>query len=114
MLSAETFGEWWAEGRAFPLDQGVALAMSTPLDAGPASETLNRVVQIGNLTPRQLQVVGLLGRGFKNRQIAESLVITERAAAAHVERIMDKLGVGSRTEIAVWAAEHGLLTTPRT
>jgi DNA-binding CsgD family transcriptional regulator len=38
-------------------------------------------------------------------------VVTERAAAAHVERILDKLGVGTRAQIAAWAAEQGLLTT---
>jgi DNA-binding NarL/FixJ family response regulator len=42
--------------------------------------------------------------------IAERLVITERGrAVVHVEHILDKLGIGSRAQIATWASEHGLL-----
>ena len=49
--------------------------------------------------------------GREEVQIADRLVITPRAAAAHVEHILDKLGAGSRTQIGVWIAERGLLTT---
>src|SRR5439155_5272834 len=43
------------------------------------------------LTRRERQVAGLVAEGFSNRQIAERLVISERTAESHVERIMDKL-----------------------
>jgi len=56
-------------------------------------------------------VAELVARGLTNRQIADRLVVTERTAAAHVEHILDKLGVASRAQIAVWASERGLLTT---
>ena len=56
-------------------------------------------------------VADLVTRGLTNRQIANRLVITPRAAAAHVEHILDKLGAGSRTQIGVWVAQRGLLTT---
>jgi non-specific serine/threonine protein kinase len=56
-----------------------------------------------------LEVAVLVAQGLTNRQIAERLVVTERAAAAHVEHILNKLGVGSRTQIAVWISERGLL-----
>ena len=61
------------------------------------------------LTPRQQEVAVLVGQGLTNRQIAERLLVSERAAAAHVEHILDKLAVGSRAQIAVWASERGLL-----
>jgi DNA-binding NarL/FixJ family response regulator len=64
---------------------------------------------VGALTPRQKEVAILVGQGLTNRQIAERLVVSERAAAAHVENILNKLGVGSRTQIAVWASERKLL-----
>jgi DNA-binding NarL/FixJ family response regulator len=64
----------------------------------------------GTLTPRQAEVAALVPHGWTNRQIAEQLVITERAAAAHIEHIMDRLGFSSRTQIGVWASERGLLT----
>ena len=63
------------------------------------------------LTPRQREVAGLIAKGLTNRQIAERLVVTERGAAAHVGQILDKLGASSRTQVAVWASEHGLLET---
>ncbi len=63
-----------------------------PLDpaAGPA------------LTPRQREVARLVAQGWSNRQIAAELVITERSAESHVERIRARLGFRSRAQIAAW------------
>jgi non-specific serine/threonine protein kinase len=55
-------------------------------------------------------VAALIARGLTNRQIAEHLVITEGTAANHVVHILNKLGYSSRAQVAVWAAEQGLLT----
>ena len=54
------------------------------------------------LTPRQLQVAALVALGSSNRQIADELVITERSAESHVERIRTRLGFRSRAQIAAW------------
>jgi DNA-binding CsgD family transcriptional regulator len=54
------------------------------------------------LTGRQLEVAALVTQGMSNRQIAERLVITERSAESHVERILARLGFRSRTQIATW------------
>jgi pimeloyl-ACP methyl ester carboxylesterase/DNA-binding CsgD family transcriptional regulator len=54
------------------------------------------------LTPRQAQVAALVAQGRSNRQIAEELVITERSAESHVERIRARLGFRSRAQIAAW------------
>ncbi len=54
------------------------------------------------LTPRQTQVAALVAQGWSNRQIAEELVITERSAESHVERIRARLGFRSRAQIAAW------------
>jgi DNA-binding CsgD family transcriptional regulator len=59
-----------------------------------------------HLTPREREVALLLARGLTNRQIADSLVITERTVAAHVEHILGKLGFTSRTQVALWAVEQ--------
>ncbi len=60
-----------------------------------------------SLTPRQLQVAALVAQGWSNRQIAEELVITERSAESHVERIRARLGFRSRSQIAAWyVASH--------
>jgi non-specific serine/threonine protein kinase len=54
----------------------------------------------GALTPREREVAALIAEGFSNRQIATRLVISERTAESHVERIMGKLAVRNRAEIA--------------
>jgi DNA-binding NarL/FixJ family response regulator len=53
----------------------------------------------------------LIVRGRTNRQIAASLVISERTAARHVENILGKLQLASRAQVAVWAVEHALTGT---
>ena len=59
------------------------------------------------LTPRQVQVAALVAQGWSNRQIAEELVITERSAESHVERIRLRMGFRSRAQIAAWyVASH--------
>jgi DNA-binding NarL/FixJ family response regulator len=50
----------------------------------------------------------LIARGLSNREISAALVITEKTVGSHVEHIMTKLGLRSRTRIAVWAIEHGM------
>ena len=51
----------------------------------------------------------LIARGRSNREIASSLVISERTVARHVQNIFAKLGVSSRASASVFAAEHDLL-----
>lgn len=63
----------------------------------------------GGLTEREREVVGLIARGLSNRQIAEALVISERTVEAHTGHVRDKLALTSRTQVAAWAVEHGLL-----
>ncbi|HEU4545556.1 MAG TPA: alpha/beta fold hydrolase [Microlunatus sp.] len=60
------------------------------------------------LTPRQTQVAGLVAKGWSNRQIAEELVISERSAESHVERIRTRLGFRSRAQIAAWYVASNL------
>ena len=54
------------------------------------------------LTRRQNQVAALVAQGWSNRQIANELVITERSAESHVERIRARLGFRSRAQVAAW------------
>jgi ATP/maltotriose-dependent transcriptional regulator MalT len=61
---------------------------------------------LASLTPRERDVLELLTRGFTNREIAATLVIAEVTAKVHVHRIIQKLGVRSRTEAALAAVER--------
>jgi pimeloyl-ACP methyl ester carboxylesterase len=54
------------------------------------------------VTSRQLQVAALVAQGWSNRQIAGELVISERSAESHVERIRARLGFRSRAQVAAW------------
>jgi len=49
-------------------------------------------------------VAALVATGLSNKEIAEKLVISERTAEGHVERILGKLGFRSRSQIASWQA----------
>jgi len=60
------------------------------------------------LTDREREVAVLVAQGLTNREIAEKLVISERTAESHLERIRGKLGVSNRAQVAAWATESGL------
>ncbi|MFB7288902.1 ATP-binding protein [Actinacidiphila glaucinigra] len=56
------------------------------------------------LTRREEQVATLIGRGLTNRSIAHELIISERTVHGHVERILAKLKMSSRVQVAAWIA----------
>ena len=62
----------------------------------------------GILTPREVEIVGLVVEGKRNKEIAERLSITEGTVKLHLHHIYDKLGVGGRLELVVFAQERGL------
>ncbi len=59
---------------------------------------------VARLTPRQWQVVELVVEGYTNRRIAARLGISTRTAETHLDEIRNRLGVGTRAQIAAWAA----------
>ena len=109
-----------------------ALATATRLGAAPLAEQLRLLAQRGRLdmvqqtetTPRPAkdplsdlgisrregEVLGLLGLGRTNRQIAEELFISEKTASVHVTHLLRKLNVASRVEAAAVAQRVGLGT----
>ena len=62
-----------------------------------------------SLTERELEVLGLVGRGRSNKEIATDLGITERTARTHVSNILGKLELESRTQAALYAVERKLV-----
>jgi DNA-binding CsgD family transcriptional regulator len=73
---------------------------------------LSPVTHLRGLTPRELEVLGLLIDGCSNQQIAHALVVAPRTVAAHLEHILAKLGAPTRTLAAVRAEREGLYVPP--
>lgn len=69
-------------------------------------------VECGGLTPRELEVLGWLVEGCSNQQIARRLAVTSRTVATHLEHILHKLDVPSRTLAAVRAEREGWHVPP--
>ena len=80
---------------------GDALSVLNAMRRGLGLPPLDRGT-LPTVTPRQFEVAALVARGWSNRQIADELVITERSAESHVERIRTRLGFRSRAQIAAW------------
>jgi DNA-binding NarL/FixJ family response regulator len=76
-----------------------------------ASKLLRQVSHdFQSLTPRELEVLGLVAQGLQNKEIAAQLVITERTVKFHVSSILAKLGADNRTEAVTIAARRGLIS----
>jgi DNA-binding NarL/FixJ family response regulator len=65
--------------------------------------------RVGGLTRREREVLGLVAEGLTNREIAQTLFVTEKTAGAHVSSILSKMRVRSRLEAATAAQRLGLL-----
>lgn len=68
----------------------------------------NNKPDLGELTPRELEVLKALGRGLNNRTIAEQLYISEHTVKKHVGSILNKLALDDRTQAALFAVSKGL------
>ncbi len=60
------------------------------------------------LTDREREVAVLISRGLTNRQVSSELSISERTVHTHVRKILKKLKLRSRAQVAAWATERGL------
>jgi non-specific serine/threonine protein kinase len=98
-------------GRAMPLNDAVAFALSddeVPASGMPAPQPL-APERGAPLSLREQEVAALIAHGATNRQIAESLAISELTADTHVRNIRRKLGARSRAQVASWAVRQGLV-----
>jgi predicted ATPase/DNA-binding CsgD family transcriptional regulator len=82
---------------------GVPAPRTAPPDATPAPDP--RLAELG-LTRREREVITLVAQGLSNREIAARLVVAQRTAEGHVEKILSKLGFTSRAQVAGWLAAH--------
>lgn len=87
--------------RASAPADAVADALGEVQEAPPAGE-----VSRPTLSRREREVAALIADGLSNREVAQRLVLSPRTVESHVERIMNRLGVNSRTQIATWMARN--------
>jgi DNA-binding NarL/FixJ family response regulator len=85
------------------IDPAVAARLVETLAADGREEPLDR------LTPREREVLILIGRGYPNKLIARELGLSEKTVKAHVGRVLAKLEVSDRTQAAVLAVRAGLV-----
>jgi LuxR family maltose regulon positive regulatory protein len=76
---------------------------------GPAAAPPHQAELVEPLSPRELEVLGLLAQGLSNREIAERLVISLSTVKGHTSNIYGKLAVGSRTQAVARARALGIL-----
>jgi DNA-binding CsgD family transcriptional regulator len=102
-LGDQTYAAAFRRGRQMPLAHALDDAEHTrrstrsgQVDAGGG----------GSLTSREEEVAGLLAQGLSNKAIAKCLVIGQRTAENHVENVLVKLGLTSRSQVAAWVAEQ--------
>jgi DNA-binding CsgD family transcriptional regulator len=102
----------WPRGGRHAPDGHVRVTVLAAPEEAPASllgtVVLSPVTDLRGLTPRELEVLGLLVDGCSNQQIARALVVAPRTVAAHLEHILVKLGAPTRTFAAVRAEREGL------
>jgi two-component system response regulator NreC len=78
---------------------GARLAATPATEDGPPDD----------LTPREVEVLGLLALGFMNPEIAEKLVLSVRTVETHRANIQRKTGLSTRAELVAYALEHDLV-----
>lgn len=96
----------FGEGREMSLEEAVAYAFATEETASSSPGSPSAGSYPTALTRREREVALLVARELTNREIAGELYVSERTVTTHVHRILEKLGLHSRTQISVWAIEQ--------
>jgi len=97
------------------MELDAARSVFEQLDAAPALEHARELMgraappATGGLTPREVEVLRLVATGATNREIADSLVISDKTVARHLSNMFTKLGLSSRAAATAYAYEHDLV-----
>ena len=105
-LGDELFDTELSGGLLMDFDDAVDYALGEERDDTEARPEAADAATAAGLTRREREVAELIGQGMTNKEIAASLVVSQRTAESHVEHILVKLGFTSRVQIAAWLAEH--------
>jgi DNA-binding NarL/FixJ family response regulator len=75
----------------------------------PAPRPESADARLAELTPRELEVLGLLARGMSNQDIGSTLFVSEGTTKTHVSNVLTKLGLRDRVQAVIYAYEHGVV-----
>ena len=110
-----TADELWAEARATPIEDAIAMALGVDLATLPTAAPAASLARITSpttrftLSPREQDVLVLLGQRLSDPQIAERLFLSPRTVESHVSSILGKLGVTNRRDAAAEAVRLALI-----
>jgi two-component system, NarL family, nitrate/nitrite response regulator NarL len=101
-------GEIWLDSHttAAVIRQFVAAEEAPP----PPMPAATRDRERSPLSQREREIVALVAQGFKNKEMAEKMFISEQTVKNHLHNIFDKLGVSDRLELALYAIHNNLHT----
>ncbi len=98
-------GEIWLDSNT---TAAVMRQFASPSDGGGRGRGRGR----SPLSNREREIVALVAQGYRNREMAEKLFISEQTVKNHLHNIFDKLGVSDRLELALYAIHKGLHLSP--
>jgi DNA-binding CsgD family transcriptional regulator len=101
-------GIWLGLKLTRPTERVVVREVPVPRDDSPFSASAASVERLG-LTPRELEILGLIADGLSTREIAERLFVSENTVKTHSSRLFAKLGARRRTQAVQIAKEAGLV-----
>jgi non-specific serine/threonine protein kinase len=108
-LGEEEFAALWEEGAAMRLNEAIDCALSER-ETSPESNRSEKE-KFGGLTRREREVAMLIAQGKSNREIAEAMTVGVKTVETYVTRILHKLDLDTRVQIATWAIEKGLISS---
>jgi predicted ATPase/DNA-binding NarL/FixJ family response regulator len=110
-LGTDAASAAWTEGTRMTPEGAIGFALASPCEEKGTRKTARQPTDPLALTRREQGIATLVAEGLTNRQIAGKLFISKRTAETHIQHILNKLGVNSRAQIAVWAVRQQLVAT---
>jgi len=98
-------GEIWLDSHT---TAAVMRQFSTNLDGSSSQGSNGKGRERSPLSTREREIVALVAQGYKNKEMAEKMFISEQTVKNHLHNIFDKLGVSDRLELALYAIHKGL------
>jgi DNA-binding NarL/FixJ family response regulator len=100
-------------GEAWLAPTLVASVLRTISHSGGGLPVDREALKIATLSEREREVIALVGKGLRNKQIADQLCISETTVRHHLTAIFAKLAVADRLTLVIYAYRHGLAILPQ-